>query len=202
MLPEGFKHFSRQTVSFAIRDADHAASLVVHLFSAISALPAQNSDIPVLRSTSDSLIYFAQEMQNLWMSLNTWEPLPALYERVGTIRLNILEALANSLQDVVKTGYRRSQIKGVCLLSIRCVGDVLTKSISQINQSAENTLAMIILGLLCAAEVSTTIHKALRERIYPPIILIMSDREEDGWGLLTDDLRVRTPTLALMDAFS
>ncbi|CUS11697.1 unnamed protein product [Tuber aestivum] len=165
MLPEGFKHFSRQMVSFVIRDADHAAFLVVHLFSAISALPAQSSDIPAFRSASDSLIYFVQEMQNLWMSLNTWESLPALYERVGTIRLRILETLANSLGDVVKTRYGRSRIKGVCLLAIHCVGDVLTKSISQINQSAENTLAKIILGLLCAAEVSATIHKALRERV-------------------------------------
>ncbi|PWW75517.1 hypothetical protein C7212DRAFT_358109 [Tuber magnatum] len=190
MLPEGFKHFSRQMVSFVIRDADHAAFLVVHLFSAISALPARNSDIPAFRSTSDSLIYFVQETQNLWMSLNTWESLPVLYERVGTIRLKILETLANSLEDVVESRYGRSRIKGVCLLASHCVGDVLTKSISRINQSAENTLAKIILGLLCAAGVSVTIHKELRERIYPPIILIMSDREEGGWGQLTVDLRV------------
>ncbi|RPA97874.1 hypothetical protein L873DRAFT_1828879 [Choiromyces venosus 120613-1] len=190
LLPEDFKQFSHQMVSFTIRDADHAAFLVLHLFSAISALPSHNSDIPTFRSASDSLIFFVQEMQNLWMCLNTWESLPALYEKVGTIRLRILETLANSLEDVVKTRYGKSRIKSVCLLAMHCIGDVLSKSISQINQSAETTLAKIILGLLCAAEVSTSIHEALRERIYPSIILIMSDREQDSWGLLTDDIRV------------
>lgn len=181
--------FTYQSVRFTVRDPDHAAFLVIHLFSTISELLAQNSGIPALRNTADNLIWFLQGIQKLWMSQNIWESLPVLYERAGSIRLKILEALRRAVDQIVVTRYGNSRSECICLLAIRCVGDVLKKPMAQINQAAEDTLAGVFLGLShAAAKGLPAIGVALREQVCPLVVAVMAEKE--SWGLLTTDFRV------------
>jgi serine/threonine-protein kinase ATR len=179
--------FTYQSVSFTIRDPDHAAFLVVHLFSTISELLSQKSDIPALRSTADNLVWFLQGLQKLWMSQNIWESLPMLYERAGAIRLKILEALRRAVKQIVISRYGNSRSECICLLAIRCVGDVLKKPMAQINQTAEDTLAGIFLELSHVAGGLPAIGEALREQLCPLVVTALAEKESP----LASDLRVR-----------
>lgn len=177
-----------QALRFTLRDVDHAACVAIYLFSVVSGLLASSGNIPALRATTDNLMWFLQSISKLWKSLDIWESLPMLYDRASNIRVRLLEALGKAVEQIPKSQYGSMKCESLCLLAIRCAGEILKRPIEQTNRPAENALAAIFLSVLFVAERVPAVNEFLKEQALPLAITIMNNDER--WGFLDHDLQV------------
>lgn len=148
----------------------------------------------MLQHDIERLAIFQQGLGKVWSTLNIWATLPVMYEKTESLRVRVLEVLENSLVMICPRTAGVIRTDSLHFLTTRCLLDVLKRPANRNNQLIERATAGIILQLLIAMNQSSLVRDLLRDRLLPPVYVLMSD--ESAWKLLCHDLQISLLRLA------